>query len=57
MNREGEDGKMDWIARLIGRAPGRSPSREMMIEGRFAGLAAAARMPEPPAFGLFRKSR
>ena len=48
---------MDWIARMIGRTPHRDAHRELMIECRFAGLAAAARMPEPPALGLFRRSR
>jgi hypothetical protein len=48
---------MDWIARLIGRMPRQGPDRDMMLETRFAELAAAARMPEPQMPGLFRKSR
>ncbi len=48
---------MDWIARIIGRMPRRDAQRDLMIECRLAGLAAAARMPEPPSLGLFRRSR
>jgi hypothetical protein len=47
---------MEWIARLIGRMPRRGPACDMMIETRFAALAAAAQMPEPQG-GLFRRSR
>jgi hypothetical protein len=56
MERTGKDATMEWIARLIGRMPRRNVGGDMMIETRFAALAAAARMPEPQV-GLFRRSR